>query len=173
MLSFSSEDTPLPIELGVTNTIKENGILQFFRSSNTTPPIPLIVNSTTNQLLPPNSFNLLSNTLGQILFKSGTTAIIKKTATYTHDITIHVYSNAGTVGIVAMDIINANANTIKPNAIATKNITEFSIEPLLLRIVHQHTEDDEVQLRFGGGVIPGGGNLQLNFVDIQWLITET
>ena len=173
MTNFSSEDNPLPIELGVTNSLKESGILQFYRSSNTTPTIPLIVNSTTTQLLPANSFNLISSTLGQILFKTGNTAIIKKTATYIHNITIHVYSNEGTVGIVAMDIINAYGGTVRPNALATKNITEFSIEPLELKFVHQHTAGDEVQLRFGGGIVPGGSNLQLNFVDIQWLITET
>ena len=82
MTNFSSEDNPLHIELGVTNSLKESGILQFYRSSNTTPTIPLIVNSTTTQLLPANSFNLISSTLGQILFKTGNTAIIKKTATY-------------------------------------------------------------------------------------------
>ena len=35
MTNFSSEDNPLPIELGVTNSLKESGILQFYRSSNT------------------------------------------------------------------------------------------------------------------------------------------
>ena len=60
MTNFSSENIPLPIELGVTNSLKESGILQFYRSSNTTPTIPLIVNSTTTQLLPANSFNLIS-----------------------------------------------------------------------------------------------------------------
>lgn len=46
------------------------------------------------------------------------------------------------------------------------------LSTLILNFTHHHGAGDEIQLRFGGGVIPGGGDIQLNIQSIQWIINE-
>lgn len=172
MKQFSSEDSPFPVVQGVTNAIKETALLQFYRNISNSTGFQLTVNSTTQQVLPINSYNIQQSELGYVSVKTGNTAVINKTATYVHTIFVNVYSTTPNSGIVAMDIINKNGNSIRANAIASKNITPNSADVLILTAIHPHQEGDELRLRWGGGKVPGGSNLQLNIIAINWTILE-
>lgn len=172
MSGFSSEDTPLPVVQGVTNSIKEAALLQFYRSISNSTGFQLTVNSTTTQLLPSDAYNVQEAELGIIEFKDGNTAVIKKTATFVHNVYISMYSTTPNVGIVAIDVIDANGNSIRQNVIASKNITPNSAEPLVMTFIHRHTDGDELRLRWGGGKVPGGTDIELNIISIQWTIVE-
>lgn len=172
MAQFSSEDTPFPITQGVTNAIKDTTLLQFYRTISNSTGFKLTVNSTTQQILPNNAYNVMQSELGYVDFKNGNTAVIKKKATYLHTVFVNVYSSSPNSGIVAMDLIYKNGNSLRANAIVSKNITPNSAEPLSLTTIHSHAEGDEIQLRWGGGKVPGGTNLELNIISINWTILE-
>lgn len=172
MPNFINETTPFPIVQGVTNAIKNSTILQYYRTESSSNGIQITVNSTTHSTLPENVFNILQSELGYIIFKNGNTAVFKKQANYVHNIIINMYSTYPKVGISAVDLIDKQGVSLKQNAVVTKNITPNNAEVLLLSIVQKHSIGDEVQLRFGGGSVPSGGDLELNILAINWIILE-
>jgi len=167
-----SENTPLPIVYNVNNSSNSVSILQFYRNATNDTGISLIVNSGSQQLLPNGSFNLTSTVGGMVSFKNQTTAVINKTGQYIHEATIQCYSTLPETGTIAVDIINENKDSISADAISTKNITPNSAEIINLTTLQSHQAGDELQLRFGGGVVPGGGNLTVNILSIKWIILE-
>ena len=166
MVKFSSEDTPLPITNGVTNAIKETIMAQFYRALSSDPGHKLTVNSTTQQLLPTNAFNVRQSLLGFGTFTNGNQITINKTATYSHEIFVNAYSTIPVNGIVAVDIIDSNNTSYNVNVFATKNITPTSAEALILTCIIPHKVGDTCRLRFGGGevpVVPAGLNFLGNW----------
>lgn len=172
MSDFSSENLPLPISDGITAS-KESATLQFYRTVSNSTGFQLTVNSTTKQLLPTNMYTLVESQLGRITFIDGKKALFASAGTYTHNIQVSVYSTAHLSGICAMDLVNAEGNSLKSNAIASKNITPNSSDVLIMNVICDHGPTDVIELRFGGGVSPGGGNLELNILSITWTIVET
>lgn len=154
MYNFSSEDTPLPVVYGFTNTIKESIIAQFYRPLSSNIGHSIIVNSKTQKQLPVGVFNIQQTTLGFCEFLNGNEIKIKKKATYIHTLFINIYSTIPTNGIVAVDIIDKNGKSYAANILATKNITPTSAESLILTCIIPHNIDDTCRLRFGGGEIP-------------------
>jgi hypothetical protein len=174
MNKFSSENDLFPNEnnvLTTNNIIKEVAMQQYYRSISNSNGIQITINSSKKEILPINSFNIQKSEHGTIIFKNGNTAIFNKLSTYIHTIVIDLYATSPNYGIVALDVINNNNVSILNNAIISKNINHTT-EQLYLSFIHKHNINDEVQLRFGGGKIPGGGNLQLNIISITWIIKE-
>lgn len=175
MSEFSSENLPLPIVDGVNGvpTPKESATLQYYRNSSNNTGFQLTVNSTTQQLLPNNAYNLLDTKLGQITFIDGKKAFFAKEGTYTHTIYVSVYSSSPNSGLAAIDVINNFGNSLKSNFVVSKNITPNNVDIILLSAICDHTVGEIIQLRFGGGSFPAGGNLELNILSINWTIIET
>ena len=170
-MSFSNENEPLPI---YTNpiTYKEISNIQFYRSNTNSTGYQLTVNSSTNQLLPINAFNVLQSETGITTFKNGNTVVIGKKSVYLHNIIIDVYSTTPKTGMVAVDIINQSNNSLQENAFDTKGIANYIANPLHLNFTANHNIGDELRLRFGGGLVPGGADIELNILNISWIITE-
>jgi hypothetical protein len=172
MSAFSSENLPLPISDGITAS-KESATLQYYRTVSNSTGFQLTVNSTTNQLLPINAYTLTESQLGRITFIDGKKASFVSAGTYIHNIQISVYSSAPLAGICAMDVINSAGVSLKPNFIMSKNITPNIADMMIMSDICDHGPGDTVELRLGGGVLPGGGNLELNILSIIWTIVET
>jgi hypothetical protein len=168
---FGSEITPLPISTNVNNSIKESTLLQFHKNNTNSTGIAITVNSTTRQFLPANSYNVLNSTKGVVSFKTGNTAVFERSGIYTYNAVITA-SSLVNKGILAIDVVDKLNNSIRANAISTSNVNPNSISTLILNFVHNHNVSDEVKLRFGGGSVPGGTNLQINILSVQWVITE-
>jgi hypothetical protein len=172
MTHFISEGTPMPVVYGVTNALKEISLMQYYRPLLSSTGVSLLVNASIFVTLPNNVYNNMESQLGHIEFKDGKTAVINKTATYIHKVFVNAYSSSPNSGIVAMDIVNSDQDSIKANAVASKNITPNSAEPLILTAIINHKVGDEIELRFGGGKVPGGTDLELNIISISWSILE-
>ena len=84
--TFISEDTPQQIFDGVGSSLKESVTLQYYNNNINAIGIPITVNSTTQNTLPINSYNILQTKLGHISFKTGITVVINQPKTFLHHI---------------------------------------------------------------------------------------
>ena len=170
MLEFSNENLPLPISDVLIN--KESANLQYYRNISSSTGFQLTVNATTKREVPNNVYNLLYSKLGQITFIDGKKVSFAIGGTFLHTIQIYIYSTSPELGITAMDVINNNGDSLQDNFIITKNTTPNTADVIILSAICEHTAGDIIQLRFGGGSVPAGGNLVLNILSISWTIVE-
>jgi hypothetical protein len=161
-----NEKLPLPTYASATSD-KDTILMQYYRSSNN-PGIILLLNPITFALLPTNIYNVSVSKFAK--FENGNTVIIKNNATYKHHVVIRCYSTVA-AGSIAIDIINGTSS-ISSNAISTNNVTPNENVLLVIDIISNHKEADKLQLRLGGGTVPGGLNISINILSINWTIME-
>jgi hypothetical protein len=170
--NFISEHIPQQIFDGVNNSVKESITLQYFNNNINAVGIPITVNSTTRNVLPVNAYTVLQNKLGSVSFKNGNTLVINQPKSFSHNIVVLASATAPNQGIFAMDVIDINGNSLKNNAFSVNNISPNNITTNTLNFIHSHASGEELQLRIGGGAVPGGGNIQIQIKSIQWIIIE-
>lgn len=173
------ESLPQPILLPVvtsgTAAPKEAASLQFYRTASTNNGFPIVVNSTTKAFLPVSAFNTQQTLLGDASFPNNNSLTLARAGTYTH--TIHVYGRSAPAetGIFAIDLVKDTTATPAshgPNLLATQTITNSTSSALIINAVITSTAGENFHIRFGGGLIPTGANLNVSIMSIIWTITE-
>ena len=170
-----NEKLPLPLfNLCFTNNII-NGLnvtyLQYFRINSSDNGTKMIVNNINNAFLPDNIFNY-TNTNTNNTFPNGNSVTIANSGIYLHNIIISGFSTNPINGMFAFDIVNTTGTIIAYNAVSVKNITPLSTDPLILILYINHNINDNLRLRFLGGTVPDGADLELNIISINWSIIQ-